>query len=308
MKTRIERWTEPLAALVILGSTVARAFAQAGGGAAPPRVTITWPDQGEGFGGGTVMRVEAQATPGDHPIAFVQFLGDGSPFATATNLPYRAMWTGLLHSGPTNLDWKLEAVAVDDTGLAATSAIISGFVAPEGLPTACLRIISPQAGSVLAAPATFAFSADLLSSGGEAGPVEFLVGTNSLGTVTQADPYFTIETPPYSLAVTNLPVGTYQLYIRYQGWSVHRRDYDDSATIRVTKLGIQSPSLRSDGRVQFGVVTSFPGKATVIEASPDLANWSPIATNVPPTNTFTFTDPSPATNGTRFYRAVIPSQ
>ena len=80
-----------------------------------------------------------------------------------------------------------------------------------------MKITSPQPGAVLAAPATFCFSADLLSSSGDAGPIEFFVGTNSVGTVTQADTNFTVETPPYWVTVTNLPTGTYQLRIDYHG-------------------------------------------------------------------------------------------
>jgi hypothetical protein len=63
-----------------------------------------------------------------------------------------------------------------------------------------------------------------------------------------------------------------------------------------------------DNRFEFNVVTSFPTNQHVIEASANLLNWTPISTNVPLTNTFPFTDPSPATNSPRFYRAVVPSQ
>jgi hypothetical protein len=56
------------------------------------------------------------------------------------------------------------------------------------------------------------------------------------------------------------------------------------------------------------VVTSFPTNQHVIEASSNLLNWTAVSTNVPFTNTFTFTDRSPATNSSGFYRAVVPSQ
>jgi subtilisin-like proprotein convertase family protein len=43
-------------------------------------------------------------------------------------------------------------------------------------------------------------------------------------------------------------------------------------------------------------------RAHVIEASPDLSNWTPVATNNLPDGTFMFTNPSPST--LLFYRAV----
>jgi hypothetical protein len=160
---------------------------------------------------------------------------------------------------------------------------------------------------VLPAPATFLFSADLMSSEGEAGPVEFFDGTNSLGVVSFGNVPLTADTPPYSLVVTNLAEGRHSLSVKYRGGNGYQC-HCGSVTIRVTKLGIQSPSLRADGRVEFGVVTSFPGSPIVIEASPDLVNWTPVSTNVPPGNTLTFVDPFPATNVARFYRALVRSQ
>ena len=79
-------------------------------------------------------------------------------------------------------------------------------------------------------------------------------------------------------------------------------------TIRVVKLGVQSPGLTPDGQLRFEVVTSFPGRPTVIEASPNLHDWLPISTNQPSSNTFTFADSSPATNVHRFYRVQVPAE
>jgi len=43
-------------------------------------------------------------------------------------------------------------------------------------------------------------------------------------------------------------------------------------------------------------------KANVPDFSSNDTGWISIGTNQPPTNTFTFTDATPATNGQRFYR------
>jgi len=69
---------------------------------------------------------------------------------------------------------------------------------------------------------------------------------------------------------------------------------------------VRQPSVTVDGRLQFEVVTSFPGKPTIIQASPNLLDWIPISTNQPSSNTFTFTESSPATNSQRFFRVLVP--
>jgi len=78
--------------------------------------------------------------------------------------------------------------------------------------------------------------------------------------------------------------------------------------IRVVNLGVQLPRLTLDGRFQFDIVTSYPGRQTVIQASENLLDWVPISTNQPSSNTFTFTESSPATNFHRFYRAFLPPE
>jgi hypothetical protein len=79
-------------------------------------------------------------------------------------------------------------------------------------------------------------------------------------------------------------------------------------TIRVVKLGIQLPRVAATGRLQFDVLTSFPGRQTIIQTSFNLSDWTAISTNQPPTNSFTFTESSPATNSHRFYRVVLPTE
>ncbi len=201
--------------------------------------------------------------------------------------------------------WTLRATAVEDDGLEATSAPVTIYYSLSIPAMSVVRLVAPRPESLFAAPATFVASAELMASPGAAAPVGFELGTNHLGIVSQSDPHFTTQTPPYSLTVSNVAEGSYTLSVVYFDLGYCQCG---STSIRVTKLGVQSPKLTADGHVEFGVVTSFPGESTVIESSPDLADWSPIATNVPAGNAFTFVYPSPATSGTRFYRAVIPSQ
>src|SRR5262249_55044391 len=147
--------------------------------------------------------------------------------------------------------------------------------------------------TLFAAPATFVFSAEVLASEGDAGPVEFFVGTNSVGINDQTgDVGLARTTPLNSVTVSNLTEGEYHLTVQYRGLDgiYCVSCYLSTNTIRVVKVGMQNPSLTPDGRLQFDILTAFAGKQTIVEASPNLRDWLPISTNLPASNTFTFTD------------------
>jgi hypothetical protein len=62
----------------------------------------------------------------------------------------------------------------------------------------------------------------------------------------------------------------------------------------------------SRGAAQF-VLNGPAGSNCVILVSSDLLSWSPILTNaIPVGGSILINDPAPATNGSRFYRAVLP--
>lgn len=106
--------------------------------------------------------------------------------------------------------------------------------------------------------------------------------------------------------VSNLLEGDYKLTVRFRGGDGIRCQCNMiTNAIKVVKLGLQLPSLTPDRRLQFDVVTSFPGKQTVIETSPNLLDWTAASTNQPSSNTFTFTESIPATNSQRFYRVFV---
>jgi hypothetical protein len=81
-----------------------------------------------------------------------------------------------------------------------------------------------------------------------------------------------------------------------------------SRTIRVVKLAVQSPRVNASGQFEFEVLTSFPGRPTIIQASSDLMEWTSIHTNEPSGNAFWFTESPRATNSHRFYRALVPPE
>jgi hypothetical protein len=274
----------------------------------PPCVSLVWPSMdcsfSHTFSGGQYIKMKADAADSDGSIAQVQFFVDTSLIGIATNAPYSVIWRAM---GP--ISWRiLKAVAVDNLGAQTESAPIQVLV--EQFPkTAVFAITSPANGTLFSAPASFVFSAELLVGGPDLSSVEFFVGPNSVGTVSQSGP-FTTTTPPYTLVVSNVPQGDYRLYIQWYGYGApsFAPGLCEGPVIHVTKLGLNLPRLNSDSRFEFDVVTSFPTNQNVIEASSNLLNWVPISTNVPSSNTFTFTEPLPATNSPRFYRAVVPSQ
>jgi hypothetical protein len=256
------------------------------------------------FGVGVAIKIKTHAEDPDGVISQVQFFADADLIGVVSNAPYSLVWT----AAPPASTRYLKAVAVDNLGASTESVPIPVSVG-GGLPTIpVFGIAAPPNHSVFTDSATFVFAAELLASQNrDTGPVDFFVGTNWVGTVTQAGP-LTATTPAYSLTVTNrLHEGDYVLRVKKDGFFANLASCD-SPTIRVTKLGMHSPRLTPTGEFEFDVVTSFPTNQNVIEASSNLLNWTPISTNVPFTNTFPFTDPSPATNSPRFYRAVVPSQ
>jgi len=271
----------------------------------PPTVSVTWPAPEDRFSATVVMKIEVSAADADGSIAEVRFFADTNLIGVVTNAPFNLLWEEWVPCGYDNCPFTLTAVAIDNSGAEAVSAPIKLYQYVGGPPRPVLKIRWPPDGAIFAAPATFAFRAELLA-GTSSGQVEFFVGTNSVG-LTNGE--LSATAPPSSITVSNLTAGEYKLAVRYQG------DFDSlctcnwiTNTIRVVQLGIQFPILTSDGRLQFEVLTSSPGKQTIIQSSPNLLDWAPVNTNYPSSNIFTFAVASPATNGQRFYRVLVPPE
>ena len=63
-----------------------------------------------------------------------------------------------------------------------------------------------------------------------------------------------------------------------------------------------SPVMSRSRHFQF-TLTGWAGKSHIVEASSDLKSWKPVGTNLWSSGKFIYTDPAPATNKMRFYRA-----
>jgi len=270
----------------------------------PPHVSIVWPPNGSEFSS-EVFKIKANATAANGSIAEVQFFAEANFIGKVTNPPFNIVWQV---QDLANGSFNLKAVAVDNLGARVESAPVRLYYSsgPPAFPI--VLIDSPRDGTLYSAPATFVFSAELLASEGDAGPVEFFIDANSAGLV-QGSTLLTAATPPSSVTVSDLPEGEYKLSVRYRGANgVYCTCNRITNTIRVVKLGLQSPSLTPDGHFKCEVVTSFPGRPTVFEVSTNLQAWMPISTNQPQSNAFTFTDSCPANNAQRFYRVLVPSE
>lgn len=249
-----------------------------------------------------MIRIKADAFDADGSINEVQFYVQTNLIGVVTEPPYNLFWQVDNRAEVGN--WTLKAVAIDNEGARTESSPVTITYYTGRPPEPVLQILTPQDRAVLAAPATFDFSAELLSSSGDSGPVEFYVGTNLVERVERQE-RFTALTAPYTTTVNDLAEGTYQLRAKYLGV-----DYPycrcAPITIRVTKLGINAPGFDQAGRIQFDVVTSFPGKETHVQMSTNLTHWISVSTNLPSSNTFKFVGPAAPNPSPQFYRVLLP--
>ena len=77
---------------------------------------------------------------------------------------------------------------------------------------------------------------------------------------------------------------------------------DFTVPVRVTTNSVQ---IVSGGGVQF-CIEGQTNQVYRVQASPDLANWVTISTNYAPYGLIQFTDPQATTNGSRYYRVILP--
>jgi hypothetical protein len=123
--------------------------------------------------------------------------------------------------------------------------------------------------------------------------VQFFSGTSSLGSVAN---------PPYNFPVNNASAGNYSfkaVAMNNQGGAA------TSAVVNVfvlTNAVLSAPTRLVNGQFQF-TVNGIAGQTYATETSTNLVNWSAIATNVAPANTFSVTDATSPNILLRFYRA-----
>ena len=115
------------------------------------------------------------------------------------------------------------------------------------------------------------------------------------------DPADVLATPALSLVSPWLNLSSTQLYCGLTDEVYEMIPSQLLARLRADSVGTISSS-NGLWRVQF---TGFDGYPYAVEVSSDLAEWSPISTNVPAGGVFEFTEPLAPIGAPRFYRSVL---
>lgn len=152
-----------------------------------PSITITSPTNGTVFPG-QMISIQATASDPEDNLEYVQFLANGSLIGTVTNIPFWISWpsTGGVYS--------LEAVAVDDLGLATTSAAVSVTTGANQAPS--VTITSPTNNAQISVTATsVTLSCTATDSDGVVTSVVFYLNGSLVGSMTNAPYSITIPSP-----------------------------------------------------------------------------------------------------------------
>jgi len=163
-------------------------------------------------------------------------------------------------------------------------------------PTPTVTLTNPTNGSVFAAPASFALTANASVSGGTVTNVEYFAGTTSLGRATVS---------PFNVTGSIMAAGPYQLTAVATAGGVSATSAPVTISV-VTPVAVNMSAPVVGGNGQFSLSYSAnPGLRYVIErtltlTNPGPQNWTSLATNVASSNPQTFT--TPATNERAFYR------
>ena len=180
--------------------------------------------------------------------------------------------------------WGNSGAAFDNIRVAALSA-------PNQSPL--VTLLSPANNSTYMPPATITFFAEASDSDGTIQAVDFLSGETVVGSVAAR---------PYLFEWNNSTLGVY---------SLRARATDNfgmptlSAPVQVTvdyppgHVVLRNASLASPGVLRFGLDAPLDA-AIVIESSPDLEQWTSVATV---TNVTTVSQPIPGNQSRQFYRA-----
>ena len=237
------------------------------------------------------MQLRALASDSDGSITRVQFYEGTNLIGNSSSAPY----TNVFYTRGYAI-YTFTAVAIDNFGAATTSAPVR--IEGVQVPTEPYFIITaPTNQTVFIAPATFEFKAFALTIDGFDKPVEFLFGTNVVGTLTDA---------PYALTISNVLEGTFSLCARAQTNATYRQQsICQPIEVTVASLALHSAQLETNGTFEFVAAGNIRDKRNYIEVSVDLLNWLPLQTNLPSTTSFLFLDPEATNYSRRFYRVRL---
>jgi len=165
----------------------------------PPSVSITSPGNGASFTAPANITINANASDPDAggSISKVEFYQGAVLLFTDLISPFSFNWTNV----PAG-NYSLTAKAFDNLNASTTSSAVNISVNPNNPPV--VSITNPANGATFTPPASFTInvSASDPDAGGSISKVEFYQGASLLGTDF---------TSPYSLTLSGVPAGSYQL-------------------------------------------------------------------------------------------------
>lgn len=249
--------------------------------AVPPTVNITSPAAGAVFAAPASVDLTSDAAVTGGTVTNVQYFAGSTLLGAATTSPFHV--TGNI---PNAGAYDLKAVATA-AGISATSAVVHITV----VAAPAVTLTQPVNGTTLTAPANVTLAADATVSGDTVTNVSFFNDATLLGSV---------QTAPFSFQATGLPAGSYALTAVATAGGL-------SSTSAVVNLTIIAPAevLLSEPTATGGLFSftypATPGLTYVVERSSNLADWSPVATNVPSSGSVVFSEPLDLT-GPHYYR------
>ncbi|GEO03936.1 hypothetical protein AAE02nite_16000 [Adhaeribacter aerolatus] len=160
-----------------------------------PTVAITSPVSGTSFTAPANITITANAADADGTVATVEFYNGTTKLGEDNTAPYSFTWTNVAAGS-----YSLTAKAIDNTGMATTSAVVG--VAAKALSAPTVFLTSPTNTAIFQEPANIIITANAADADGTVIKVEFYNGTTKLGEDLSS---------PYSFNWNNVAAGNYTL-------------------------------------------------------------------------------------------------
>src|SRR5688572_11361402 len=240
-------------------------------------IETTLATESVGYSINTPLLVQVKVVDGqievriDNALLFGGPVGDGAPAVGSVGL----------------YCWGNPAAAFDNVRVSALSP-------PDQPPL--VRILSPANHATFVPPANITLTAEANDPDGTVQIVDFLANDRLLGTATVR---------PYTFTWNNAGLGDYSVRVRAVddlGAESFSSPIDISVNYPPDYLVVRNPNFTSPGIFQFRIDAPL-GTPLTIETSPDLQQWSPIATVTNTASPFQFSHPAPTNQPRHFYRA-----
>lgn len=193
----------PLALVMNTNKIITANFVPVGTFNDPPTVTLVHPTNATVAAASSSLLLSARAGDPDGTVTRVDFFAGGSVVGSVTNtLPGTNVLSAFWTNAPTG-SFTLLAVAIDNRGLAVTSAPVALLV--EQAPVVAIQ--SPIPSAVFAAPATVPLRQRASDADGTVTRVDIFSGTTLLTTLSNALP----GTNFLTFSWMNVSIGTYTL-------------------------------------------------------------------------------------------------